>query len=155
MHSTSEDNYNFFHSSSRISVECAFGEIDLRWGILWRPLKFSLKHNLQVIDACLKLHNFIIDYRESKLEPTDLDKLDKIVFTTDYLNYLRYRPGYEFIGVDGGEDLVKKGGRPLKEENRSHLIGKNIRMALRNKVSSMGRKRPKINWYRQHNRFLN
>lgn len=34
LHGTSEDNFNFFHSSSRISVECAFGEIDLRWGIL-------------------------------------------------------------------------------------------------------------------------
>ena len=27
LHDTPEDNYNFFHSSSRISVECAFGEI--------------------------------------------------------------------------------------------------------------------------------
>ena len=29
---TPEDDYNFFHSSARITVECAFGEIDLRWG---------------------------------------------------------------------------------------------------------------------------
>jgi hypothetical protein len=29
MHGTAEDNFNFFHSSSRIVVECAFGEIDL------------------------------------------------------------------------------------------------------------------------------
>jgi hypothetical protein len=34
MHGTAENNFNFFHSSSRIVVECAFGEIDLRWGIL-------------------------------------------------------------------------------------------------------------------------
>ena len=32
-HGTSEDNYNYFHSSSRIVVECAFGEVDLCWGI--------------------------------------------------------------------------------------------------------------------------
>jgi hypothetical protein len=29
MHGTAEDNFNFFHSTSRIVVECAFGEIDL------------------------------------------------------------------------------------------------------------------------------
>ena len=30
---SSQDDFNFFHSSGRITVECAFGEIDLRWGI--------------------------------------------------------------------------------------------------------------------------
>ena len=25
-----EDDFNFYHSSARITVECAFGEIDLR-----------------------------------------------------------------------------------------------------------------------------
>ena len=29
MHGTSEDNFNYFHSSAKIVVECAFGEIDL------------------------------------------------------------------------------------------------------------------------------
>ncbi len=56
---TSEDNYNFFHSSSRIAVECCFGEVDLRFGIFWWPLKFSLKTNGHVIDACLWQHNFM------------------------------------------------------------------------------------------------
>ena len=29
---TAEDDFNFYQSSARITVECAFGEIDLRWG---------------------------------------------------------------------------------------------------------------------------
>jgi hypothetical protein len=64
VHGTPEDNYNFFHSSSRIWVECAFGEIDLRWGILWKPLGFRLRHNVNIIDACMRLHNFIVDWRK-------------------------------------------------------------------------------------------
>ena len=28
---SAEDDFNFFHSSAIITVECAFGEIDLRW----------------------------------------------------------------------------------------------------------------------------
>ena len=39
------------------------------------------------------------------------------MFTDDYLRYLRVHPGYQFIGVDCGEDEVKKGGRPLKDEH--------------------------------------
>ena len=33
-----EDAFNYYHSSSRIIVECAFGEIDLRWGIFWKRI---------------------------------------------------------------------------------------------------------------------
>jgi hypothetical protein len=63
VHGMPEDNYNYFHSSSRIVIECTFGEIDLQWGILWKPLHFSLDCNCKVIDACIQLHNFIIDFR--------------------------------------------------------------------------------------------
>jgi hypothetical protein len=60
-HGTPEDNYNFFHSSLRIAVECCFGDVDIRFGIFWWPLKFSLKANGCIIDACLWLHNFILE----------------------------------------------------------------------------------------------
>ena len=65
MNGSHEDNYNFFHSSSRITVECAFGEVDLRWGIFWKPLRFSLVHNCCVIDAAMRLQNFIVGFREN------------------------------------------------------------------------------------------
>jgi hypothetical protein len=53
-HGTVEDNFNFFYSSSRIAVECCFGAIDLRWGILWRELSYSLQMNCKIIDACMR-----------------------------------------------------------------------------------------------------
>ena len=33
---TPEDDFNFYHSSVRITVECAFSEIDMRWGFFGR-----------------------------------------------------------------------------------------------------------------------
>ena len=62
---SSEDAFNFYLSSSRIYVKCAFGEIDRRWGILWRQLEFTLRKSTEVIDACMRLHNFLVDYRET------------------------------------------------------------------------------------------
>jgi hypothetical protein len=55
------DSFNFFHSSSRIYIECAFGELVLRWGILWRPLAFSLLKCQKVVQVCMHLHNHIKD----------------------------------------------------------------------------------------------
>ena len=62
-----EDNYNFFQSSTRIYAECAFGEIDRRWGIFWRPLQGSLTNHRYTIDSALPLHNYIIEWREAKI----------------------------------------------------------------------------------------
>ena len=57
--------FNYFLSRNRIYVECAFREIDRRWGIFWSPLTGALLDNHQyVIDSALCLHNFIVDYRE-------------------------------------------------------------------------------------------
>jgi hypothetical protein len=63
-HGTPEDNQNYFHLSASTLVECAFGEVDLHWGIFWKALKFNLKTNCKIIDACLHLHNFIVDNQE-------------------------------------------------------------------------------------------
>jgi len=108
VHGTDEDNFNFFHSSSRISVECVFGEIDLRWGILWRPLCFNMKHNINTIDACLRLHNFIVDYRESHLiEGTD-QSVDRETFDEDCRRFMARQAKVGRVGVDGGELEVRR-----------------------------------------------
>ena len=53
VHATLKDDFNYFHYSSRIVVECTFGEIDMRFGILWQKLSMSLEHNVKIIDSCL------------------------------------------------------------------------------------------------------
>jgi hypothetical protein len=60
-----EDAFNYWHSSSRINIECTFGELVMRWGILWRRLQFSLRSAGSVINACSHLHNFLVDEREN------------------------------------------------------------------------------------------
>lgn len=159
LHATAEDNFNFFHSSSRISVECAFGEIDLCWGILWRPLSFSLKHNMEVIDACMRLHNFIVDFREE--QRYGLDTMEHSVFDDDCRRFLAIHPAVD-AGVHGGEEddrldvegnkLV--GGRPNKEESESNKYGKNLRQMLCNHIRDENLTRPRSNWFRENNRVI-
>lgn len=36
-----EDSFNFWLSNSRIRIECAFGELVMRFGIFWRSLRFK------------------------------------------------------------------------------------------------------------------
>lgn len=74
-----EDSFNYQLSSSHIYVECAFGTMYTKWGILWKPLQFRLKHNVVVvIDTICWLHNFLIDYEpDNNLQPSN---------STDYID---------------------------------------------------------------------
>ena len=97
LHGTDEDNYNFFHSSSCISVECAFGEIDLRWGILWKELELSLDFNCTIIDVCMRLHNFIVDHQG---EMNTMDALEREVFDDDCRRFYTVNPNIR-EGIEG------------------------------------------------------
>jgi hypothetical protein len=143
------------HSSARIAVECAFGEIKLR-GILWRALKCSLPHNIQIIDACMRLHNFIIAYRESTADNQEgLDIFDEC------RRFLAFNPD-ESVEVQGGEldDKLDAdgnrlvGGRPTTDDAAATLQGKNLRQQLCNLVARHGYVRPATNWFKNRNGLI-
>ena len=64
--------YDFEQSSNRMTVECTFGILVRRWGVLWRPLEFDPDRRTAVISACIRLHNFCT---EERLDTTDLEDL--------------------------------------------------------------------------------
>ena len=70
-----QDNYNFYHSQLRITVECAFGMLVHRWSILRRPLPAAMGiHKITAMTVCLcKLQNFLINQRENIPPWTDRD----------------------------------------------------------------------------------
>jgi hypothetical protein len=72
---TPQDVFNYIHSSCRIYVECAFGEIDSRWGIFWRPLRFKICDHKFIIDGAMRLHNFIIDHGDTEWGERDINEL--------------------------------------------------------------------------------
>ena len=61
-HGGEKDNYNFYHSQLRIRIECAFGMLVKRWGLLRMaiPNGVSVKKTIALVNALAKLHNFCI-----------------------------------------------------------------------------------------------
>ncbi len=159
MHGTSEDNFNFLHSSARISVECAFGEIDLRWGILWKELEYSLKMNCKIIDVCMRLHNFIVEHRPATSDR--MDALDREIFDDDCRRFYAVNPNIH-EGVNGGEEDIRldehgnlfRGGRPSNVEKVSSEWGINWRNVVRDEIARQRLIRPLQNYYRERNRVF-
>lgn len=60
------DGFNFWQSSLRIVIECAFGMLVRRWGVFWRAMEGTLKHTQLIVAACMSLHNVCIDEKEGK-----------------------------------------------------------------------------------------
>jgi hypothetical protein len=74
-----KDAYNFYHSQVRITIECAFGMLVHRWGILRKaiPLNISLSKTSALVVALCKLHNFCINENDTGIaQPTSDDSLD-------------------------------------------------------------------------------
>ena len=74
------DAFNFFHSQVRINIECAFGMLVHRWGILRKPIpmNISVKKTTRLVLALCKLHNYCIAMSDLKIEqpqPSDLSSI--------------------------------------------------------------------------------
>eukprot|EP01031_Cornospumella_fuschlensis_P031290 gene31290-37817_t len=57
-----KESYNYFHSELRITIERCFGMFVRRWGIFHKALEYDLSFVTEIVHACCRLHNFIIDF---------------------------------------------------------------------------------------------
>lgn len=126
-----EDSFNYYLSSNRIWVECAFGEIDRRWSIFWMNLEGSLEDHKYVIDSCLKLHNYLVEFREANKEhmEQELNFENELDIACD--KFISLNP-LELVDVMN-EELNKEKrrvGRPHSKENKSREQG----LVLRNTI---------------------
>lgn len=142
-HGTAEDVFNFHHSSCRIFVECAFGEIDTRWGILWSPLRFSLEHNINTIDATMRLHNYIVNYDLKH----NIRKSPSQEYDDDVLQYMRAHPG-DVVGVFGDNQQETLSGIQRNINLVLKRVGEAVRNKVKDKLHRVGLSRPHTNWFR-------
>jgi DDE superfamily endonuclease len=57
------DAFNFYASQCRIRIEMAFGLMQMKWGILWRPMRVKLDNVKYIVLALARLHNYVINER--------------------------------------------------------------------------------------------
>ena len=124
-------------SSARITVECAFGEIDLRWGIFWKRLNYSLKNAAVIIEGAMRLHNFLVDYRERNNCLEDLT-YDNMIFNEDILNT-------NSLPVQTGNELGCHRGNISNEERSNRVEGMLIRDNLKLLLKECQMYRPRKN----------
>jgi len=63
--------------------------------------------NCKVIDACMRLHNFIVDFREEILSQSDKSdslEIDRSVFSDEMRRFLSINLNAEVGGVHGGRE---------------------------------------------------
>jgi hypothetical protein len=90
-HEKSKDNYNFYHSQLRIRIECAFGMLVQRFGLLRMamPKKLSIKKIILLVNVLARLHNFCIGELPEDDANTIPEELD-----VDRLNIMNHADGY-------------------------------------------------------------
>jgi len=133
----SKDNYNYWHSNARIRVECAFGEIIMRWGIFWRTLRFDLDAHGQIINAAMLLHNFLIEERMQNNENNE-----DTFFNSFNLDFMLSESGSDeledLFALVTDTDAVRGAGRPTNNEIQSRTRGQQIRNDITYNLNSEG-----------------
>lgn len=131
------DAYNFYASQCRIRIEMAFGLMQMKWGILWRPMRVNLENTKFVIQAIARLHNFVIDERILNNEEPEIVPSGRIYRRTEDDRRT------EEPEVDKRREAAK----------RKHLKGVSIiRDTMVERVVDLGLKRPKNNALPKRNR---
>ena len=134
-----KDGFNYHLSSCRIFIECAFGELIMRWGIFWRTLRFDLKKAARIIQCCMLLHNFILD--NGGREDVRFFEDFNITMDTTQVEITR-QTGEVPRPLVSDNNEPNAGGRRSQDENELRRQGQLVRHRLTVKLSSHDLGRP-------------
>jgi hypothetical protein len=133
------DSFNFFLSSSRIYIECAFGELVMRWGILWRTLHFDLAKCQRIIRVCMLLHNHIKDDNNDNIDNNIIDSRNNSEIQTQGVSAVNSERPFPLV-VDNNEPFI--GGRPTMAQETARRRGEQLRRSLALALYIHGLSRP-------------
>jgi hypothetical protein len=115
----SKDNYNFFHSQLCIRVECTFGMLVARWGILRMATsyKITVARTIALVNTLARLHNFCLE----ELIPDQLE--------IDTENIINWEEGY--VALENSN--VNRIPMPITLMDAGHHFEEVPRIARRNR----------------------
>jgi hypothetical protein len=73
-----KDSYNFYLSQLRIRIEMSFGLLTTKWRCLRKKLETTLVNSAKIIEACARMHNYVLDCKIEKeeVEPGEKDEAE-------------------------------------------------------------------------------
>ena len=112
----------------------------MRWGIFWKRLSVSLENAAILIEGAMHLHNFLVDYRESKVVDKKLHTfIEREIFHNDLID----GGIIPLVVGEEGRDV----GRPCNSEREWKLKGILKRDLLKTSLMDHGLTRPtKEDW---------
>ncbi|KAL3779629.1 hypothetical protein ACHAW5_000595 [Stephanodiscus triporus] len=150
--SGSKDDYNFFHSQLRIRVECAFGMLVHRWGILRSaiPMGITIQKTVALVNALAKLHNYCIDRKDGTdtvCEPTAEDLANITTSEGGYVSMVRVDAcdvelPVPLMGAGHHFDHIPRSHRQSDRQHSTNIVLP--RTLLLNKVVASDMTRPMV-----------
>ena len=153
-----KDSYNFYHSQLRIRIECAFGMLTHRWGILRSaiPMGVSIKKTVALVLALAKLHNYCINCNDSDAPSatasdawrSELNGAEPLVATTEHYDSNRGVTPHQLLHGGHHSDDLGINGRRIRQQrydrratNAGELLPRDTMHLM---VDSLGITRPSL-----------
>lgn len=115
-----KDAFNFYHSSLRINIECAFGMMVHRWGILRKaiPMNITVQKTTSLVFCLCKLHHFCIVKREIIVRPMSEDVMNIRVGGGFGLSQFDSEDTWSFNATNDRVNLLMDGGEHFDDVSR-------------------------------------
>lgn len=123
----SKDAFNFYHSSLRINIECAFGMLVHRWGILRKaiPMNITVQKTTSLVFCLCKLHNFCISERENIAQPDPKDVMNIRMEGGFALSRFDNDDTWTFNAVNDRVNELMDGGEHFDDVHRRNIGNSN------------------------------
>merc|ERR1712232_663626 len=128
-----KDGFNYYHSRLRMTIECAFGMLVHRWGVLRKPIpvNISIERTAQLTRALCILHNFCINNKETVVEQPTAKDLFHIETESGNLGIRNKPKSREYLTSGHSDDvhrnsMVREPSSFPRNELLSALIEQNL-----------------------------
>jgi len=146
--SVADDAFNFYHSQLRITIERAFGIFVGVFGTFHTPLTCSVSTTCEIVEACVRLHNFRIDQGCQHVTRTrscivsfkqSIDRSSDVFDVLDDCRYVTERP-HATDAAYGQYVALQEGYSGSRASDA--VFGQAKRNVLTHALSQMGAARP-------------
>ena len=124
------DNFNFFASQLRIRIEMAFGLMQMKWGVLQRPVQCKLSNVKDLVQGIGRLHNFVITERLLRLGITE-----KEITGPGYMPSVPHDENGDPIDIEAVfSSIAHRGYSELRERMADRVERKGLQRPVSNKL---------------------